>query len=79
MLLANAPLDPDVEDSISWNWTSNGIYSAASAYAVQFQGSYPKFFLSKMWSAHVELKYKFFSWLALHGKILMADKLAICR
>jgi hypothetical protein len=33
----------DQPDSISWNLTANGSYSASSAYHVQFLGSHPRF------------------------------------
>lgn len=76
-LLARTNLDPDRDDSISWKWTSSGVYSSASAYAAQFHGSHPEFLSSKIWSAHVEPKCKFFSCLVLHGRTVTADMLAI--
>lgn len=57
--------------------TTDGVYSAASAYAVQFYGSYPTFDSANIWSADVEPKCKFFAWLSLHGCIHTADMLAI--
>ena len=68
---------PDQDDTISWNLTTNGAYSSASAYAAQFFGSHPRFDSSKVWSAYAEPKCKFFAWLVLHGRILTADMLAI--
>ena len=76
-VITQVALNPDQEDSITWRWTPNGIYSAASAYAAQFSGSYPRFSPAKIWEAHAEPKCKFFAWLVLHGKILTADMLAI--
>jgi hypothetical protein len=35
-------LDPSQPDSISWLWTTDGCYSAKSAYRAQFIGSYPR-------------------------------------
>jgi hypothetical protein len=64
-------------DSISWTLTANGSYSASSAYHVQFLGSHPRFDAQKIWNANAEPKCKLFSWLALHGKLLTADMLAI--
>jgi hypothetical protein len=68
---------PDQPDSISWLWTANGTYSASSAYHVQFLGSHPRFDAQKFWDANAEPKCKLFSWLALHGKLLTADMLAV--
>ena len=76
-LTSQVTLSTDREDSISWRWTTNGIYSAASAYTAQFSGSFPRFSPTKIWEAHAEPKCKLFSWLVLHGKILTADMLAI--
>jgi hypothetical protein len=28
------------EDTIMWRWTSNGMYTAKSAYQIQFRGSF---------------------------------------
>ncbi|KAE8793195.1 hypothetical protein D1007_32200 [Hordeum vulgare] len=74
--ISQIALSPDQEDSIYWRWTTNGIYFAASAYAAQFHGSYPRFNPAKIWEAHAEPKCKLFAWLVLHGKILTADILA---
>jgi hypothetical protein len=57
-------------DSISWTWTDYSIYSTSSAYRDQFHGSYSTFEMQKIWSAHVVPNCKFFSWLALHGKVM---------
>jgi hypothetical protein len=70
-------LDPSRPDSISWLLTTDGNYSASSAYKAQFLGSHPSFAAQKIWSAHAEPKCKLFAWLALHGKLLTADMLAI--
>ena len=74
--ISQVELNPDQEDSITWRWTPHGIYSAASAYAVQFSASYPRFSPAKIWEAHAEPKCKFFAWLVLHG-ILTANMLAV--
>jgi hypothetical protein len=64
-------------DSIRWRWTESGIYSAASAYRCQFVGSVAPFRSAKSWKGHAEQNCRFFAWMALHGKILTADNLAI--
>jgi hypothetical protein len=63
------------EDEIKWRWTSNGVYSAKSAYQAQFHGSYNTFDNKSIWSAKVEDKHHFFAWLLIQCKILTADKL----
>jgi hypothetical protein len=62
-------------DTIRWNWSASGEYSAASAYEVQFMGAYPRFRASSIWHAHAEPKCRFFAWLALLGKAPTADNL----
>jgi hypothetical protein len=37
--LQGVVLRPDTPDSVTWRWTSDGSYSAATAYAVQFAGA----------------------------------------
>jgi hypothetical protein len=61
-------------DSISWTLTSDGKYSASSAYHAQFMGSHTRFLAQ---TANAEPECKLFSWPALHGKLLIADMLAI--
>ena len=64
-------------DAIRWRWTESGSYTAASAYHCQFFGSCAPFRSAKFWKGHAEAKCRFFAWLALHGKMLTADNLAI--
>lgn len=33
----------DEQDKVNWRWTTDGAYTAKSAYAVQFQGSFTNF------------------------------------
>ena len=75
--ISQITLLPDQEDTIRWNLTTSGTYSAASAYGAQFLGSYSCFDTTKVWSANAEPKCKFFTWIALHGRILTADMLAV--
>jgi hypothetical protein len=76
-ILAEVTLDPLQPDTISWIWTSGGCYSAKSAYRTQFIGAFPSFSTSKVWKADAEPKCTMFSWLALHRKVLTADRLAV--
>jgi hypothetical protein len=76
-VIAHTQLSPTVADSITWKLNTDGVYSASSAYHMQFLGSFPRFDAKKIWSAHAEPKCKLFAWLALHRKLLTADMLAI--
>lgn len=64
------------EDEIRWRWTTDGSYSAKSAYQAQFIGSYNTFDNKVIWSAKVEDKHHFFAWLMVECKILTTDRLA---
>ena len=64
-------------DEIVWRWTADGVYTAKSAYNIQFQGIFTTFDGRTLWKAHAEGKHKFFTWLLLHSKLLTADKLMI--
>ena len=37
-LIAQTQLNPDTEDTIKWKFTNEGIYTASSAYKMQFEG-----------------------------------------
>nr|XP_020148906.1 uncharacterized protein LOC109734088 [Aegilops tauschii subsp. strangulata] len=76
-LLQQTELRHDIEDSISWNCSDSGTYSARSAYLVQFHGSYSTCNFSKLWKAKVELKCGFFMLLWICGHTLTNDNLAV--
>jgi hypothetical protein len=63
------------KDSITWKWSRTGEYSAASAYNIQFLGSFPMFKASTIWKAKSEAKCYFFAWLATWKKVPTADNL----
>lgn len=65
------------QDTIAWKWTANGEYSSKSAYLAQFNGSYSSFDASALWKASAEGKHKFFAWLLVQSKLLMADRLTV--
>jgi hypothetical protein len=65
-----------VPDSIDWIWIQDGTYSTSSAYKAQLIGSFPKFATPEIRRAYVEPKCTMFSWMVLHNKILIADRLA---
>jgi len=41
--IKRVPLNSEIEDSITWKWTPDGIYSARSSYRAQFIGSFRSF------------------------------------
>jgi hypothetical protein len=65
----------DQEDVIYWKWTADGKYTIASAYEIQFQGSYGQFLATDIWQAMSEPKCKFFIWLTMHDRILTASNM----
>jgi len=67
----------DHRDQISWIWTTNGEYNAKSAYLAQFNGTYSTFTGEHIWKAEAEGKHKFFAWLLVQSKLLMADNLIL--
>jgi hypothetical protein len=75
--IQNIQLQPGVQDSITWKWTPDGIYSTRSAYRIQFQGCYRRFQPDLIWKAHTENKCKFFAWILVQNKILTADNLQL--
>lgn len=74
-LIQQVHLDEEREDKLTWRWTSNGAYSANSAYRVQFLGSIHDDRFGYIWKAKMENKCKFFGWLMVQKKILISDKL----
>jgi hypothetical protein len=56
--------------------TGDGKYSAATAYDRQFLGAYSPFPDIDLWKAFAERKSKFFAWLVLHNRVLIADNMA---
>ena len=68
-------LGDGVQDSMRWKWTSDGKYSAASAYHKMFQGAIPTNDNEIIWSAKAAPRAKTFAWILLPGKCLTADNL----
>ncbi|KAF8689349.1 hypothetical protein HU200_041888 [Digitaria exilis] len=58
------------EDEIKWRWTSDGKYSAKSAYKTQLRGSFCTFDSNAIWGAKTVGKHRFFAWLLVQNKIL---------
>jgi hypothetical protein len=74
-LVGHTKLQENMEDSIRWCWTTDGEYTAKSAYLIQFQGTFSKLKLMPIWKAKAEPKCGFFAWMLLHKKILTANNL----
>ncbi|CAM0911087.1 unnamed protein product [Alopecurus aequalis] len=72
-IVQDVQLRQDVPDSVTWRWTANGQYSAASAYDMQFEGSIRFSFKDTIWSSGAPLKCRIFGWLAILGKCHTAD------
>jgi hypothetical protein len=62
-------------DTIAWKLTTNGSYSANSAYKIQFQGSYANHDWKRIWTAKVDEKCKIFGWLILQNRMWTADRI----
>jgi hypothetical protein len=65
----------DHKELIHWKWTVDEKYSTASAYECQWWGSMVLYPAMPVWTAFSEPKCKFFTWLALHDKVLTANNL----
>lgn len=74
--IANINLQAGTPDTVTWKFTSDGNYSAASAYAIQFEGSQRFQFRDIIWASDTPLKCRIFSWLSILGKCHTADCLA---
>lgn len=74
--LQEVNLIEEAEDDITWNLSTNGMYSASSAYKAQFLGMMPSDMKSLVWKAWAPSKIKHFAWLALQNKLWTADRLA---
>jgi hypothetical protein len=71
MALSHVVLN-DQSDVITWRWTLDGNYTVASTYECQFKGSIIQFPAKMIWKAATEPKCKFFAWLVLHHRVLIA-------
>jgi hypothetical protein len=56
-------------NNVSWCFTTNGKYSAKSAYNAQFIGSFSDHDWKSVWHASMENECKFFSWLVLQNRL----------
>jgi hypothetical protein len=72
-VVLDCDIDPDSEDSFRWK-SASGVYSASSAYALQFVGI-PQSPLRHIWPVWAPPKCKFFMWLLMQRRIFTADRL----
>jgi hypothetical protein len=64
----------DGEDSFTWRWTSDGCYSAKSAYNLLQQGNTGFEGAKRIWRSWAPPKVKFFTWLASRRRLWTADR-----
>jgi hypothetical protein len=70
-------LDPAREDKITWLHTSDGQYTAKSAYEIQFLGMTTSMTASTIWRTKAPPKCQFFTWLMLQNRIWTAARLQL--
>ncbi|XBI05780.1 hypothetical protein VPH35_133899 [Triticum aestivum] len=68
-------LDNMNEDLIEWTLTTNNVYSAKSAYDIQFKTRIPSPALANVWKIKAEGKVKIFMWTLLQNRLWTADRL----
>jgi hypothetical protein len=68
-------LQEDQEDKIIWRFTSDGQYTARSAYGLQLEGSTRCRTTTLTWTSRAPPKCRFFLWLLLQNRIWTAARL----
>lgn len=66
--IAEITLDPLVEDTIRWHWTSDHKFSTASVYQAFFIGETAVQGAKVVHKTRAPRKCKFFVWLSFHGR-----------
>jgi len=72
--LQGVVLQPLQADRFVWKWSSDGKYSASSAYRAFFNGSTALLGAREIWQAKVPPKVKFFFWLVLHRRLWTTER-----
>jgi hypothetical protein len=75
-ILADFLLQPNVEDRHIWRFSSDGQYSAKTAYKRFFCGVYTFEPWERVWKTWAPPKCRFFVWLVAHNRCWTADRLA---
>jgi hypothetical protein len=75
-IVSATDLQPEREDKHIWRLSSNGQYSAKSAYEGFFLGATPFAPWELIWKTWAPPKCRFFMWLVAHNKCWTADRLA---
>jgi len=75
-LLSNVELQPDVEDTHIWTFSTTGQYTTKSAYEALFIGAIQFGPWERIWPSWAPSKCKFFLWTAAHKRCWTADRLA---
>ena len=74
--LSNVVLQPEVEDTHIWQFSTGGQYTTKSAYEALFIGSTQFGAWERIWKSWAPGKCKFFLWTAAHKRCWTADRLA---
>jgi hypothetical protein len=68
-------LQPDVEDTFAWHWSSLGVYLASSVYVALFHGQTSLFRAKEVWKVKSPMEHKFFLWLILQDRCWTSERL----
>jgi hypothetical protein len=74
-LVSDVQLDHLRPDTIKWKFTKDGIYTASSAYNMQFKGLVSTTYNASIWKVWAPPKCKIFAWLATQDMIWTSDSL----
>jgi hypothetical protein len=65
---------PGNDDCFRWKWTSDGGFTARSAYLAFFQGTTAMSGATNIWESFVPMAYRMHAWLALRRRCWTADR-----
>jgi hypothetical protein len=74
--LDTVSLTPEVEDWITWKWSSSGQYSSSSAYAAMFYEQSVLLGAKELWKVRAPNEYKFFFSLTIQNRCWTSEHLA---